>query len=263
MPDTVQRPASVVAPASWRAIDFISDLHLGEDTPRTFVAWADYLHGTTADAVVILGDLFEVWIGDDARGEGFEARSAAVLADAAAQRTVGFMVGNRDFLLGRAMLEACGVQALADPTLFSAFGERTLLTHGDAWCVSDIEYQQVRKLVRNPAWQRDVLARPLAERRVMARALRTASEQRHADSEPWFDIDPAIAVTALRAAGAPTLIHGHTHHPCDEKLATGYRRLVLSDWDLDHAGVPRAEVLRWSARGFERMTPRAATLASA
>ena len=244
----------MLAPAAWRAIDFISDLHLAEDTPRTFEAWAHYLRHTSADAVFILGDLFEVWVGDDARLDGFEARCAAVLVDAAARRTVGFMVGNRDFLLGPAMLEACGVLALADPTVFSAFGERVLLTHGDEMCIADIAYQQFRGVVRGASWQRDFLARPLAERRATARAMRAESERRKMGSGPWFDVDRATALAAMGDAAAPTLVHGHTHRPGNESLAPGMSRLVLSDWDLDHEPA-RAEVLRWQAKGFTRVAP--------
>ena len=251
----------MVAPASWRAIDFISDLHLGEDTPRTFEAWADYLRHTRADAVFILGDLFEVWVGDDARQGGFEARSAAVLADAAARRTVGFMAGNRDFLLGPAMLEACGVLALVDPTVVSAFGGRALLTHGDEMCIGDVAYQQFREVVRGDEWQRDFLGRPLDERRALARALRTESERRKMDpSGPWFDVDRTTALEAMREAAAPALIHGHTHRPGTEVLAPGRSRLVLSDWDLDQASAARAEVLRWQADGYTRLTPSQAML---
>ncbi|MEO7337174.1 MAG: metallophosphoesterase, partial [Caldimonas sp.] len=108
-------PPEVIAPPAWRAIDFISDLHLAHDTPRTFEAWRDYLLRKTADAVIILGDLFEAWVGDDARHDGFEARAAAVLSEASARRPMFFMVGNRDFLVGDEMLGACGVRALADP----------------------------------------------------------------------------------------------------------------------------------------------------
>ncbi|MEO7008041.1 MAG: UDP-2,3-diacylglucosamine diphosphatase, partial [Caldimonas sp.] len=244
-----------VAPASWRAIDFISDLHLADDTPKTFDVWAHYLRHTDADAVLILGDLFEVWVGDDARAEGFEARGAAVLADAASRRTIGFMVGNRDFLLGAAMLEACGVTALADPTVVSAFGERMVLSHGDALCVGDVAYQQFREIVRGAAWQRDFLARPMAERRALAREMRAESERRKGTAGPWFDVDFATAIEALRSADSPALIHGHTHRPGSETLAPGYSRHVLTDWDFDHGSVPRAEVLRWRATGLTRITP--------
>ena len=243
------------APESWACIDFISDLHLAEDTPRSFDAWSEHLRSTTADAVFILGDLFEVWVGDDSRQASFEARCAEVLADAASIRTVAFMAGNRDFLVGGEMLKACGVMALPDPTVLIAFGERLLLSHGDALCVDDVEYQQFRRLVRSPDWQRDFLSRPLAERRELARHMRARSEQRKAGqaTEQWFDVDGASAVRWMHEAGTPTLVHGHTHRPGSEAMAPGFIRHVLSDWDLDHA--TRAEVLRWRRSGLSRCAP--------
>ncbi len=253
---TADRPAEVVAPGTWDAIDFISDLHLGADTPRTFEAWARYLRETSAEAVVILGDLFEAWIGDDSRTASFEAQASEVLREAAGRRWIGFMVGNRDFLVGHEMLDACGVVALADPTVFNAFGERVLLTHGDALCLGDTAYQQFRAVVRNPAWQQGFLARPLEERRDLARALRTESEQ--SKTGRWHDIDGDAAVAAMTEAVAPTLVHGHTHRPASESMAPGRVRHVLSDWDLDHDVPGRAEVMRWTATGFTRLTPAAA-----
>jgi UDP-2,3-diacylglucosamine hydrolase len=247
----------LVAPPSWRCIDFISDLHLAEDTPRAFAAWRDYLLGTRAEAVFILGDLFEAWVGDDARHEGFEARGAAVLTEAAARRSLFFMVGNRDFLVGAEMLAACGVVGLDDPTVLSAFDERVLLTHGDAWCLADVAYQAFRRQVRDPAWQAQVLARPLAERRLMARSLRSESERLAAEQQgEWFDVDAPTAMRWMTEADTPTLVHGHTHRPETGALAPGLLRHVLSDWDLDHAGAPRAEVLRWQRGGrWVRLTP--------
>lgn len=259
-------PPEIVAPAEWRCIDLISDLHLAEDTPRAFAAWRDYLRDTRADAVFILGDLFEAWIGDDARHEGFEARAAAVLAEAAARRPLFFMVGNRDFLLGAEMLAACGVEGLADPTVLCAFGERVLLTHGDAWCIADVGYQQFRAQVRNPAWRAQVLARPLAERRTMARGLRSESERLSAAHQgEWFDVDAPTALREMAASHAPTLVHGHTHRPATEPLAPGFVRHVLSDWALDHGHGhgPRAEVLRWEDGRWARLAPDAAAAAAA
>jgi UDP-2,3-diacylglucosamine hydrolase len=249
----------VVAPPSWNRIEFISDLHLSEDTPHTFERWRDYLLGTGADAVFILGDLFEAWIGDDSRFEGFEARGAAVLRQASALRKLYFMVGNRDFLVGAAMLADCGVQSLADPTVLRAFGQRTLLTHGDEWCIGDVGYQQFRRQVRNPAWQAQVLARPLAERRLMARSLRSESERQASEHQgEFFDVDPPTALKAMVGAEAPVLVHGHTHRPATESLAPGFDRHVLSDWDYDHRDASRGEVLRWEASGWTRLSPMAA-----
>lgn len=246
----------IAAPPSWRRVDFISDLHLAEDTPRAFDAWRDYLLHTSADSVFILGDLFEAWIGDDARHEGFEARGAAVLKSAAASRPLFFMVGNRDFLLGAEMLESCGVEGLPDPTVITAFGERVLLSHGDAWCLADLDYQQFRRQVRDPAWQARVLARPLAERRLMARSLRSESERKAAAHQgDWADVDTPTALHWMNRTLAPTLVHGHTHRPATEALAPGFVRHVLSDWDLDHGATARAEVLRWEPGRWSRLAP--------
>ena len=248
------------AGAAWRTIDFISDLHLAEDTPRGFDAWAAYLRESPAEAILILGDLFDAWVGDDSRVDAFEARCAAVLTEATARRHVAFMVGNRDFMLGADMLHACGMAPLPDPVVLCAFGERVLLTHGDAWCAGDVEYQRFRTLVRNPAWQAAALAQPLAQRRMIARQMRAQSEQRTIDPKgPWFDVDRDTALRWMRDAHTPTLIHGHTHRPGDETLAPGFMRRVLSDWELDHGHSPRAQVLRWRAEGFTRLTPAAAS----
>src|SRR5205823_8020090 len=152
------------APPTWRTIDFLSDLHLSDSTPRTFDALATHLRCTEADAVFILGDLFDVWVGDDARHDGFEAQCAAMLAEATAHRFIAFMAGNRDFLVGPDMLAHCGVVALADPTVLLAFDQRLLLSHGDALCLSDVAYQAFRAQVRNPVWQREFLAKPMNER---------------------------------------------------------------------------------------------------
>jgi UDP-2,3-diacylglucosamine hydrolase len=235
-------PVEVRAAPGWRCIDFISDLHLGADTP--------------ADAVFILGDLFEVWVGDDARFDGFEARCAGVLTEAAQQRHIGFMVGNRDFLVGAEMLRACGVSALPDPCLLTAFGQRALLSHGDALCLADTDYQAFRTMVRSPQWQADFLAQPLQARRRFARDVRNQSEMRKKglpSPADWADIDIPTATRWLQAAHAPTLIHGHTHRPATAPLGAGCERHVLSDWDLDQPPC-RAEVLRLAATGFSRLT---------
>ena len=248
--------AQLRARDTWRAIEFVSDLHLGNDTPLTFDAFARYLRRTDADAVFILGDLFEVWVGDDARDHGVEAQCAELLADAAKQRFIGFMHGNRDFLVGTELLDACGVVFVADPTVLCAFGQRRLLTHGDALCLSDTAYQRFRALVRSDEWQRDFLTQPLAERRNAARRMREESQQRKREQRggEWFDVDADEALRWMRAAGTPVLIHGHTHVPGSNALAAGFERHVLSDWDLDHShAAPRAEVLRWQRSGLARV----------
>lgn len=248
------------APASWRRIDFISDLHLSPALPRTFAAWAAHLLHTPADAVLILGDLFEVWVGDDQRQRPFERQCAEVMAEAASRRSIGFMPGNRDFLLGQAMRSDCGLLALADPSALDAWGQRVLLTHGDALCLDDEPYQRFRAEARSAAWQRDFLAQPLEDRLRQASAARAASQARKQatglDPELWADVDTAAAVAWMHSAGCTALVHGHTHRPGDETLAPGLQRHVLSDWDLDQG--TRAEVLRLTRDGLARVAPTSA-----
>jgi UDP-2,3-diacylglucosamine hydrolase len=244
------------AGAGWRAIDLLSDLHLAENTPEVFDAWAAHLRCTDADAVFILGDLFELWIGDDMAERGFEARCVDVLTAAAAERTVGFMAGNRDFLVGDAMLEASGVLRLADPTVVAAFGTRVVLSHGDALCVDDVAYQRFRSIVRRPLVQRAFGALPFAARSAIGRKLRGRSARRPAREPGRFvDVDADAALEWLRSADATTLVHGHTHRPASHELAPGAARHVLSDWELDGSSAPRAEILRWDANGFARIAP--------
>jgi UDP-2,3-diacylglucosamine hydrolase len=251
--------AAICARESWRAIDFVSDLHLGEHTPGTFAAFERYLARTTADAVYVLGDLVELWVGDDALALPFGRRLAQILAAASRQRVLGFMPGNRDFLLGAAMREACGFAALPDPCILDAWGRRVLLTHGDALCVDDTEYQAFRAQVRTPRWQHEFLALPLAERRRRGAAMRRESESRRLRDPiaAAADIDRSSALLWLEAARAGDLVHGHTHRPGSEDLAPGCARHVLSDWELDGER-PRAEVLRLTRAGFVRLAPAAA-----
>jgi UDP-2,3-diacylglucosamine hydrolase len=243
----------VDAPSGWQAIEFVSDLHLRAEQPRTIDAWSKYVDSTDADALFVLGDLFEAWIGDDARTEGFERRCADALHRSSARRATYFMAGNRDFLVGEALLADCGVIALPDPTLLDAWGRRVLLSHGDRLCLADHQYQRFRALVRSAEWQRDFLARPLVERRRLAREMRDASEQAKRAQSPqdWAEIDREAAIGWLREAGAGELVHGHTHRPGDESLGSGFARHVLSDWDAD-ASPPRAEALRLTRAGFSR-----------
>ena len=241
-------------PGAWQAVDFISDLHLSPALPRTRQAFEAHLRGTPADAVFILGDLFEVWIGDDARTLPYEAACTALLAEAAQRITVGFMAGNRDFLLGPAMRQAAGLTDLPDPTRLVAWGRTVLLTHGDALCLADTDYQAFRRDVRSAAWQQVFLARPLAERAQVAAGIRARSEERKRfDGRMDVDVDATVAQQWMQAAGAQTLVHGHTHRPGSDELSPGHPRHVLSDWDLDDPAHPRAEVLRLTPDGFARL----------
>lgn len=242
---------TICAPDSWNTIDFLSDLHLHAGDPATFAAWQRYMQRNDAQAVFILGDLFEVWIGDDAAvasdpqsdDQSFERRCARVLQDAAARRELFFMRGNRDFLVGETFLKACGVRLLADPTRLEFAGQHWLLSHGDALCVDDVDYLQFRALVRSPAWQQRFLAQPFVQRAAMARDLRARSEAAQRAQPTRFDVDAGAAADWLDAAQASCLVHGHTHRPADHALRGHLRRVVLSDWDLA-AHPPRAQVLR-------------------
>lgn len=240
------------APAGWSTVDFLSDLHLHADEPGTADAFRAYLAATPADAVFILGDLFEAWVGDDAAAQpGFAADCADLLAGAASQRDVHFMAGNRDFLVGDALAARCGFTRIDDPTVLVFGGRRWLLSHGDLLCVDDTAYQQYRAQVHAPAWKSHFLAKPLVQREAMARQMREASRSHQRSLPTYADVDAPSACQWLREAAADTLIHGHTHHPAEHDLAPGLRRIVLSDWDLQ-AQPPRAQVLRLSPDGMAR-----------
>ncbi|MDO9405636.1 MAG: UDP-2,3-diacylglucosamine diphosphatase [Polaromonas sp.] len=267
-PPAVRQVAELQAPPTWHTADFISDLHLHASEPATFAAWQRYMQDTTADAVFVLGDLFEAWVGDDviatdssglpAAGGGFEKACADVLRAAAEQRPVYFMHGNRDFLVGQGLMDAVHATLLEDPTVLAfppdsvLAGQRWLLSHGDALCLDDVDYQQFRLQVRSLAWQQAFLGKPLAERQQIARVLRAQSEARKQSGADYADVDTAAARQWLAAAGAAGVIHGHTHRPAVHDLGGGQQRIVLSDWDLA-ATPPRAEVLRLSASGLQRI----------
>jgi UDP-2,3-diacylglucosamine hydrolase len=250
---TLPRIEELQAPPAWRSIEFISDLHLQAAEPETFEAWRRYMRETQADAVFILGDLFDVWVGDDAAWEpGLAADCAAVLQEAAAHAAVFFMHGNRDFLVGEGFMQACRATLLHDPTVLGFAGRRWLLTHGDALCLADTDYLKFRGEVRAPDWQRDFLARPLAQRKAIGSDLRRRSEQRKGTGIDYAEVDTAATNAWLEAADAPVLIHGHTHRPADHALSGGRSRTVLSDWD-SRARPPRQQVLRLTAAGLQRV----------
>ena len=247
-------------PPSIRTADFISDLHLSPELPRTAAALAEYLRRTKAEAIFILGDLFEAWVGDDSRTLPFEASIVEMLAGAARRHLLYIMRGNRDFLMGGPLFEATGAVDLPDPVVVQAPGisnESVLLSHGDALCLEDTAYQLFRAQVRQPEWQAAFLAKPLAERQAIGAQMRAASRAHQQRAEPvtYADADASMAQAWLAAAGARTLIHGHTHRPQSERRAEGWQRHVLSDWDCDHALPARTEVLRWANEGFTRLSP--------
>lgn len=252
------------APAGWRALDFISDLHLQAGEPATAQAFRHYLRDCAADALFILGDLFEVWIGDDLLDASpaeraldpehdFLAGLCADLRAFSARRALYVMHGNRDFLLGARFATASGATLIPDPTRLRWGEQRLLLSHGDALCLDDTDYLAFRDQVRRPGWQTAFLTRPLSERAALARGLRAQSEARKQDPQlSWADVDPVMTKDWLRACQADTLVHGHTHRPARHGLGDGLQRLVLSDWDVD-ARPARAEALRLDTDGWHRI----------
>lgn len=241
----------IQAPSHWRCADFISDLHLQSSDPKTFGVWADYMQATQADALFILGDLFEVWVGDDALQPGtFESDCVDVLRQTGSRLALFVLHGNRDFLMGPELMAACHATALPDPTSLQLGPERWLLSHGDALCLDDHSYQAFRAQVRSAAWQQEFLAKPLSERQAIARGIRQASETRKKTDAHYADVDTQAALQALECRSCRHLLHGHTHRPAEHRLDDRHTRTVLSDWDANGPAA-RAEVLRlhWNEQG--------------
>ena len=214
----------------------ISDLHLDPQRPRILDLFADLLAGEArrADALYILGDLFDSWIGDDDDA----ALAAQVAQTTRALRDSGvpiwFMHGNRDFLLGADYAARAGMSLLADPSVVELGGERVLLMHGDTLCTDDTEYHKFRALVRDPRWQAQFLAKPLAERRAFAAQARGESRRHTSAAKPEImDVNQEAVAAAMRTHGVHKLIHGHTHRPATHHFDLDGRtaeRVVLGDW---------------------------------
>ena len=213
---------------------FISDLHLDESRPEITSAFIDFIGTTasTADRLYILGDFFEVWLGDDDQSE-FNAGVISVLAQLSMPRFI--MHGNRDFLLGAAFCRQTGFELLPDPSRQNLFGKPVLLMHGDSLCTRDTAYMAVRKKARDPAFQRELLARSLEERTVFAGKARSDSGQHSRDTAmDIMDVTPEEVVKVMLQNDVPLLIHGHTHRPDVHEVALGQQtgqRVVLGDWD--------------------------------
>lgn len=226
---------------------FISDLHLSHDQPRStelFLRFAAEV-APKAEALFILGDLFEYWAGDDDLGDPFHLRITDTLRSLDAQGTrIFIMHGNRDFLMEEELGSACNATLLDDPTIFCLYGKPTLLTHGDALCTDDIEYQRFRAMVRNQTWQSQFLSQPLAQRKAQIEQIRMQSEsQKRSKEMALMDVNLDAVHELLRQNDYPRLIHGHTHRPAIHKhQVDGHlcKRWVLGDWDT-HANALRCD----------------------
>jgi UDP-2,3-diacylglucosamine hydrolase len=233
---------------------FISDLHLDPARPDITTQALEFLDRETADAeaLYILGDLFEAWVGDDDPEPEKRRVIEALRKLGDAGLPCFFMRGNRDFLVGEGFARDSGCTLLADPTVIELHGTRVLLMHGDTLCTDDQAYQAFRQMVRNPDWQRAMLAKPLAERLALARHLREQSTAAMAGkAEEIMDVNQGAVEAAMRTHGVRTLLHGHTHRPAvhhfelDGEEAT---RIVLGDW------FTQGSVLAWDADGFDLRT---------
>jgi UDP-2,3-diacylglucosamine hydrolase len=220
---------------------FLADLHLDGQRPERiadFEAFCERANGRVA-AVYILGDLFDVWIGDDDDG-AVGARVAAALTQLSSATPVRFMPGNRDFLIGPDFLGRTRMRALDEPALIELFGQRTLLCHGDTLCTADHAYQALRRQLRDPVWQAQFLAQPLSERRQVAASLRADSGQATATKDDAsMDVTDAALRDIVTAHAPELIIHGHTHRPAHHVHhfdGTSVVRWVLSDW-LNQGGV--------------------------
>ncbi len=234
-----------------RATLFISDLHLHPARPALTDLLLNFLAqpARQAKALYILGDLFEAWIGDDDDAEPGRTVAAALRTLTDAGVPVYFLHGNRDFLLGEGFAAASGVQLLPESVVIELAGEPTLLLHGDTLCIDDQEYQAFRAQVRHPAWQAQILALPLEQRRALAGQLRETSRQAGQQKTAEItDVNLMEVERVLRVHGVRRLIHGHTHRPAiHEWRLDGQpaRRAVLGDWREQHGSVLCCDASGW------------------
>ncbi|OFZ99022.1 MAG: UDP-2,3-diacylglucosamine diphosphatase [Betaproteobacteria bacterium RIFCSPLOWO2_02_FULL_62_17] len=230
---------------------FISDLHLSPDRPPIVSLFLDFLVGPArkAKALYILGDLFEYWAGDDDLAEPFNRRITDALAQCSAGGTLlYFMRGNRDFLVGADFARACGLTLLEEPTGVELADGAAMLSHGDALCTDDADYQAFRAEIRSEEWSASFLARPLDERKREIEAMRSRSEaEKRVKPAAIMDVNETAVANFFREHDCGRLIHGHTHRPARHEHRVNGRhceRWVLADWYdkgsylvSDHAGL--------------------------
>jgi len=239
---------------------FISDLHLSSAQSPAAALFLNFVRDIApqAEALYILGDLFEYWAGDDDLADPFHVSVTNDLHQLAARGTRLFIMhGNRDFLMEQRLAAACHAKPLPDPLLLDLYGTPTLLTHGDALCTDDAAYQQFRRMVRSAAWRNNFLALPLAERKAQIEGMRAQSEQsKRSKAMEIMDVNEAAVQALLRRHGYPRLIHGHTHRPARHLYQVdghACERWVLGDWDAGRAQILRADQagLHWQTLGMQ------------
>ena len=210
---------------------FVSDLHLSDDTPDIEAALIALLkHESPFDSLVMLGDIFEAWVGDDDDSPLAERIRLALRELADSGTEILFCRGNRDFMLGEQFASDIGGVLLPDQTVLDVAGHPALLLHGDTLCTDDVDYQQFRELVHSPEWQADMLAKSLDERRELAGQLRSMSIDAASNKpEDIMDVSQSAVSTAMRNANVSVMVHGHTHRPNRHHCDTG-ERIVLGDW---------------------------------
>ncbi|MGB6008615.1 UDP-2,3-diacylglucosamine diphosphatase [Castellaniella sp.] len=238
-----------------------SDIHLGAAVPRTARAFYDFLAlaRSQAHALILCGDIFDAWIGDDHAlrdPPAWLADAMRELRHTAQTIPVWLIRGNRDFLMGEALARALGARLIAAPVLLGTDAGPILLAHGDEYCTDDAAYQRFRRVVHTPWVQSVFLTLPLALRRAVANWARKRSRQaRRGKSMRIMDVNADAILQALRSADCDVLIHGHTHRPAAHALNLDGRpawRYVLPDWEFDHAGEPRGGWISISAaRGVQ------------
>ena len=230
---------------------FISDLHLEADRPDIGAQFLEFLRqeASEAEALYILGDLFEAWVGDDDPNAHYAVIKLAFRKLVDSGVPVYFMHGNRDFMIGSQFTNETGVRILTDPYAVTMYGEKALLSHGDALCTDDVQYQQIRKMTRDPDWQARMLTKPLRERLTIAREARLQSLERTINLDmKIMDVNDDAVQQVMLQGGVDVLLHGHTHRPAvhnvdlDKRRAT---RIVLGDW------YTQGSVVRWNLGGAE------------